>query len=343
MTRRTPVSGWVVWSTALVLFSSWAAAVDLAYDPLAIPQGFVPQTVDLTVTDADRHREIPIRVYLPGGTSPAAVILFSHGLGGSRQGCVYLGTHWAGRGYAAVFLQHPGSDTSVWKDKPAKDRMKAMQDAASAKNFRLRVGDVPATLDQLTLWNKTGGHVLAGRLDMGRVGMSGHSFGAVTTQAVSGQRIAFGWVSYTDPRIKAAIAFSPNSPRGSRDPKKAFGDVKIPWMLMTGTKDVSPIGNIDLKSRLAVYPALPPGSKYELVLEGAEHSVFTDRALPGDTQARNPNHHRAILALSTAFWDAWLGEMRPAKTWLEGDGPRSVLEEKDRWQCDLGGRGKIKD
>jgi hypothetical protein len=101
---------------------------------------------------------------------------------------------------------------------------------------------------------------------------------------------------------------------------------------MTGTKDVSPIGDIDVASRLAVYPALPAGSKYELVLNDADHSAFTDRALPGDNQTRNPNHHRSILALSTAFWDAYLLNNTSAKTWLNGDGSKSVLESKDKWQ-----------
>ena len=104
-------------------------------------------------------------------------------------------------------------------------------------------------------------------------------------------------------------------------------------MLMTGTKDLVPlIGKADMKSRLAVYPALPPGGKYELVLDRAEHSAFTDRPLPGDTEKRNPNHHRAILALSTAFWDAYLRDDPAAKAWLDGDGPKSVLEKDDRWQ-----------
>ncbi len=103
-------------------------------------------------------------------------------------------------------------------------------------------------------------------------------------------------------------------------------------MLMTGTKDVAFIGDADVPSRLAVFPALPPGGKYELVLDKAEHSAFSDRALPGDTERRNPNHHRAIKALSTAFWDAWLREDPAAKTWLAGDGPYSVLEKNDRWQ-----------
>ena len=332
MTRQKTVPIWGVPMAALVLISTGAFASDSAYDPLETAEGFVPRTVDLTVVDAARHREIPIRVYLPSSTAPAATVLFSHGLGGSREGSVYLGVHWAGRGYAAVFLQHPGSDTSVWKDKPVRDRMAAMQDAAGVKNFMLRVRDVSVALDQLARWTNTDGHVLAGRLDLNRVGMSGHSFGAVTTQSVSGQRTAFGRLSFTDRRIRAAIAFSPSSPQGPGDPNQAFGLVAVPWMLMTGTKDSSPIGNADAASRLAVYPALPPGGKYELVLDGAEHSAFTDRALPGDTGERNPNHHRAILALSTAFWDAWLRDMPHAKTWLDGDGPRSVLDEKDRWQ-----------
>ncbi len=81
-----------------------------------------------------------------------------------------------------------------------------MRTAASGQNLLLRVKDVSAVLDQLQKWNAESQHPLAGRLDLGRVGMSGHSFGAVTTQAVSGQSLAARWITFTDPRIKAAIA-----------------------------------------------------------------------------------------------------------------------------------------
>jgi predicted dienelactone hydrolase len=186
-------------------------------------------------------------------------------------------------------------------------------------------------LDQLERWNKEEGNNVKGRLDLDHVGMSGHSFGAVTTQAVSGQHFPLNGTSLTDKRIKAAIAFSPSAPR-SGDANKAFGEVKIPWMLMTGTKDAAPIGAIEPKSRLSVFPALPPGGKYEIVLENAEHSAFIDRPLPGEKEKRNPNHHRVILALSTAFWDAYLRDNAEAKAWLDGDGPQSLLESGDRWQ-----------
>ncbi len=298
----------------VLLFAGRAPATERAYDPLAVSDQNRFETLDLTVKDQGRQREIPIRVYLPSEKTPAPVVLFSHGLGGSRAGYAYLGRHWALRGYVAVFLEHRPTD------------------AAGVRNFLLRVKDVPAVLDQLERWNKSDGHALTGMLDLSRIGMSGHSLGASTTQAMSGQVFSRSTFSYTDPRIKAAIAFSPSSPGHGNDPKEAFGSVKIPWMLMTGTRDFTGIGNGDVKSRLAVFAALPPGGKYELVLDGAEHSAFTDRTLPRESGKRHLDYHRVILALSTAFWDAWLRGDMAAKTWLEGDGPTSVLEKNDRWQ-----------
>jgi predicted dienelactone hydrolase len=285
------------------------------------------------VTDGGRaDRRIPVKVYLPPGTQPAPVILYSHGLGGSRETAAFLGEHWARRGYVAVFMQHPGSDQAVWQDVRPLARMRALRKAANLDNFEARVRDVPAVIDQLGIWNSDPASPLAQRLDLSRIGMSGHSFGAVTTQAVSGQRLPNGDAPFTDRRIRAAVVMSPSLPKRGSTPQQAFGAVAIPWLLMTGTDDVAPIGGATVESRLAVYPALPPGNKYELVLDSAEHSAFTDRALPGDRKPRNPNHHRAMLALSTAFWDATLREDLDARAWLDGTGPASVLQPRDRWQ-----------
>jgi predicted dienelactone hydrolase len=307
-----------------------------AYDPLALPAALPPEPLELVVHDAGRDRAIPLRVYLPASTNPAPVVLFSHGLGGNRHGSAFLGRHWSARGYVAVFLQHPGSDDGVWKDKPLAQRIRAMHAAASAQNFQLRVKDIPIALDRLAEWNGESGHALRGRLGLNRVAMSGHSFGAITTQAVSGQAMPAGDQPYTDARIKAAIVFSPSTPQhGSA--QSAFERVSIPWLLMTGTQDVARIGGetigaANVATRLAVFPALPPGAKYELVLHEGRHFAFTDRPDFDREAPRNPNHHRAILALSTAFWDAHLNDDATARAWLQGNGPRTVLEQNDRWQ-----------
>ncbi len=314
----------------LVLMASVTVHAN-GYDPLAIDSSFRAQYVDWSFHDTARNRDIPVRIYLPTNTTPEPVVLFSHGLGGSRAGSVFLGEQWAARGYVAVFVQHPGSDEAVWQGKPMAEVMPALRESASLENFLLRVQDIPAVLNELEIWNADKTNLLAGRMNLKEVGMSGHSFGVITTEAVSGENLPITGQQLTDSRIKAAIAFSPSSPRDG-NVEKAFGAVKIPWMLMTGTKDVAPIGDETVASRLKVYPALHGMPKYEVVLSDAEHSVFMDHALPGDTEPRNPNHPRVILALSTAFWDAYLRGDTNALAWLNGNGPRSVMEAQDQWE-----------
>lgn len=312
----------------LVLAASVRAG---GYDPLAVDPSLAVKFVDTSFHDAARNRDLPLRIYLPTNTTPEPVVLFSHGVGGSRAGSLFLGQHWAARGYVAVFVQHPGSDEAVWQGKPPEEVLPALRQAVSLQNFLLRVQDIPAVLDQLAIWNADKTNFLAGRMDLKKIGMSGHSFGAITTEAVSGEAFPLSDQQFTDARIKAALVLSPSSPPGG-GADTAFSGVTIPWMLMTGTKDVVPIGNETVASRLKVYAALRGAPKYELVLSNAEHSVFMDQALPGDQEPRNPNHHRVICALSTAFWDAYLRGDTNALVWLNGPEPRSIMETEDQWQ-----------
>lgn len=320
---------WPAWQ--IVALALGMQGTGTAYDPLRTDPASRVRTLELTVHDTKRDRSLPIRVYLPDKGSAAPVVLFSHGLGGSRRGNAYLGEHWARRGYVVVAVQHPGSDDAVWRNARGGNAMASLQRAASGENFLLRVADIPAVLDQLERWNTQDGHPLRRRLDMGHVGMSGHSFGARTTQAVSGESFGVLGQRYTDRRIRAAIAFSPSWRQGG-SPTQAFGKVAIPWLLMTGTRDVARIGGATVQDRLAVFPALPAGDKYELVLHNAEHHAFADHPLLPGQSPRNPNHHRAILAISTAFWDAYLSLNSEARHWLQSDAVKAVLEPKDRWQ-----------
>ena len=305
------------------------------YEPLQIADTAKLSTLDLVVIDTQRQREIPLRIYLPATNAPAPLLLFSHGLGGSRAGNPYLGEHWSARGYVVVVMQHHGSDEGVWRGTRPDRMLAALKRAANLENALLRIADVSVVIDQLGKWNRAADlpeqGALIGRMDLSKIGMSGHSFGAVTTQAVSGQRSLLGDARFTDRRIKAAVVMSPSAPEMG-DPQQILAGVNIPWLVMTGTHDVTPITDVDVESRRAVYAALPPGNKFELVLKDAEHNAFGDRALPGEKLPRNPNHHRVILALSTAFWDAYLREDIAAKAWLTGPGAASVLEPKDLWQ-----------
>lgn len=317
------------WVCLLVASTPAFSAKPEAYDPLKVTDaGIVSKTFD--VHDAKRGRDLPLRIYLPETGKPAPVILFSHGLGGSRDNNPYLGNHWAKRGYVVVFIQHPGSDESVWKDLPPGQRIRAMKQAASAGNFVDRNRDIPAVIDALTTWNAAKEHPLHGRLDLKHIGMSGHSFGAVTTQAVAGQSTAGGRVPFLEPRISAAMMLSP-SPPALGDPASAFGSITIPCLLMTGTLDTSPIGNATAADRLKVFPELTHAPAWQVVFDKATHMSFGDRDLLGKPQSES-RYHKAILALSTAFWDAELKVNASARSWLNGAGAKSALVPADRWE-----------
>ena len=310
------------------------SALAEGYDPLApVPQSRAADRIqEVEVHDAVRGRVIPVRIAHGARRLRMPVVMFSHGLGGSRHGSGYLERHWRMRGYVTVMLQHPGSDDAVWREAAPEERMAALRAASTQAQLVHRMLDVAAVLDALADARAMADRgVLAERLDLNRVGLAGHSFGAYTTQAVAGQRLPAGLPGrWPEARIKAALMMSPGAPMRMA-PAEAFGQVAIPWMLMTGTHDASAVG--PAVDRLVVFPALPPGRKYELVLDGAEHSAFADGALPGDRRPRNPNHHRAILALSTAFWDSTLRGDAAAQAWLDGPGPATVLAPQDRWQA----------
>jgi predicted dienelactone hydrolase len=255
----------------------------------------------------------------------------SHGLGGSREVGAYLANHWAGRGFAVVAMQHAGSDADVWKNSPPAQRLRVMKKAASLESFMSRTKDVPAVIDQITKWNGDKSHMLHGRFNMKQLGIGGHSFGAVTSQAVSGQSFGALGKKFTDKRINAALMLSPSPAKDGKN-KRAFGQVTIPWMAMTGTKDTSIIKpELTAAGRLLVYPALPQGNKYELVLKDAKHMAFSDRTMVGSKQ-RNKNHHLVIKALSTAFWEAHLLDNKRASAWLQGDSPQQMLQVGDTWK-----------
>ena len=82
--------------------------------------------------DTRRARTLPLKLYLPEQRSPRGLILFSHGLGGSREGGSVWLQHWASHGFAALALQHPGSDRSILRKQSPLALRSAFHDAAEA-------------------------------------------------------------------------------------------------------------------------------------------------------------------------------------------------------------------
>jgi hypothetical protein len=106
---------------------------------------------------------------------------------------------------------------------------------------------------------------------------------------------------------------------------------------MTGTLDDSPIGDTTPESRLQVFPHLTNAPAWQVVFDKATHMSFGERDFAGKEQ-EGGRYHKAILALSTAFWDAQLKGDKAAKDWLNGDDARKVLAAEDKWE--INGRAK---
>lgn len=277
--------------------------------------------------DQARARDIPVRVFSPRPASATLdtrypVIIFSHGLGGSREGGALWGRHWASHGYIVVHLQHPGSDESIWKGKKPGEGVSNMKRAMNLDNSRLRIGDVKFALDEMARLHAAGIAPFASA-DMMRVGMSGHSFGAQTTLAVAGQQLPYlegsDAVGSRDARIAAAIAFSPNA-RAKTGLDAQFGGITLPFFSITGTRDGSLLDDhTRYEDRLVPYEKMPPGDKYLVSFLDGDHMVFGGQPLGGrrPETARDRDIQAGVKAATLAFWDATLKQDAVAKTWLQ--------------------------
>ena len=280
------------------------------------------------------------------------VILFSHGLGGSREGYSYLGQHWASHGYVCVHLQHPGSDSSVWRGQA--EPLKALKEAVRTPRLAMdRSADVRFVLDRLEKLQTEQGP-LKGRLDLKRIGMAGHSFGAHTTLVVAGQVAVLPGgreISQADPRIKVAVIMSPPVPQRPAQREKAYQKIAIPCFYMTGTEDDSPIGETRKEDRRLPFDLSGEAAdRYLVIFTGGDHMIFSGRTpglagLPGTgsrglvalrrQREKDAVFHRLICAGSTAFWDAYLRGDQKAKQWLAEGGFQKLLGSEGSFEKKL--------
>ncbi|MEM8955281.1 MAG: hypothetical protein AAGD22_14100 [Verrucomicrobiota bacterium] len=276
--------------------------------------------------DEERERTVPVKVYYPDGKDgPYPVILLSHGLGGSREGYQYLGKHWASHGYVVVHLQHVGSDDSVWKNAPAMRRGIAMKEAASYESSVNRHDDVHFVIDELERLNERDG-LLGGKLDLGKIGMTGHSFGARTTMGIAGQVVATAGgdeLSTVDDRVIAAVAMSPMPPKSVSQHDAAFARIVIPMMHLTGTLDRSGIDpDREAEERQIPFEKVRAGEQYLIVFDGGDHMIFSGRerrardAATGSAEL-DAMFQEMIVMATVAFWDGYLRADEEALEWLK--------------------------
>ena len=258
------------------------AAPSLAFFPL---HGFASaaefQVHDLDWFDDERERPVPIRLYQPRISSfatPAPLIIFSHGIGGSRLGYSYLGSYWASHGLASLHVQHIGSDRSIWFGNPF-NLVSRLQEAAQEKEALARVFDLRFALTQILR------DPLGQAINPNQIIAAGHSYGANTTLLASGARVNRDNipVELSDSRIKAAIVISAPRFYGQKSVDSILQPVRLPTLHITATEDNIQIPGYfsGYPDRLAIFEAIGSERKALAVFEGGSHSMFTDRTRSG--------------------------------------------------------------
>ncbi|MEN9361043.1 MAG: hypothetical protein RL095_2578 [Verrucomicrobiota bacterium] len=261
---------------------------------------------DFSWTDDRRGRELPLRLRLPQGKETAPVLLLSHGLGGSREGIAYLAEHLAARGWICLSLQHPGSDESIWQGQAPRDILAKFQKALKDPRQAIaRAEDVRFVLDRLAVEAKNPASPLFGRVDLTRCALAGHSFGAWTATACAGRQTAGprgdnGGGALGEPRLKAAIALSPQGQETAELERAASAGIFLPVLHITGGKDSSPVQKeMSPERRRLCFDTSPEaaGNRALLWFDVGDHMVFNGGGNEGlRGRRRDASHDAAIQA-----------------------------------------------
>jgi predicted dienelactone hydrolase len=264
------------------------------------------------------------------------VVIFSHGLGGTREGGSVWGEAWVDAGFVVVHVQHTGSDFNAVRGvtRTFADQ-RALRTLASPEQLMARLLDVSFVLNEIEkrhsakqdLWHLA---------RPAQVGLAGHSFGAHTTMGMAGQRYP-GFEGISEPRLASFIAFSPTLPMvGSA--QRAFERLTRPLLSITGTRDSDVVGvGATPEKRKAVFAALPSGDKAHLVLMDADHMTFAGQVgsaaeiVPRESITRELQaaHHASVAAITTDWWRATLQGDLQARSSLEAP---KTLGVGDLWQ-----------
>ncbi|MBX3459468.1 MAG: dienelactone hydrolase family protein [Planctomycetes bacterium] len=243
--------------------------------------------------DTGRGRDVPVSVYAPEDEGPFPLIVLSHGLGGDRSHYTYLAEHLASHGYVVAVPEHTGSSSRL--------NVFELADALyDPDELRHRTRDVSFVIDQAESWNLNHPR-LANRISTAEVGVTGHSYGGGTAQAVGGakQDLAGGFRDLSDPRVTCVAPMAAGSADGWLNPwfsDESFENVDIPVLHIAGSED-------SWQSKKTSHDAMPKGDKYFAVLERVGHLDFTNARRD---EGRKKRANVIIRALCTAFFNEYL-------------------------------------
>ena len=279
---------------------------------LILPQFTLPKptgkheiaTVNFTYTDESRietftntgeHRKVNVEFWYPkdaDGTYP--LVVFSHGSGSIEISNTSTFMDLASNGYVVCSMDHPyhslftiGSDgklitvdPSYWQE--YMDVSNGKYDGATVyklehKWMNLRTADMNFVLDTILAHVKDSGSAAVYRLiDPGKIGLMGHSLGAVASAQVARERSDIGAVVNLDADLFGEYLDYVNGKEVLNDKPYPVPILNIFADDLVRLMDAIPNANevIAVKHIVATAP-----KAYEVHLRGTDHMSFTDLPL----------------------------------------------------------------
>jgi dienelactone hydrolase len=266
---------------------------------------------------------------ISGGAHP--VILFTHGYTGTLTDSTFAFEDLASRGYVVISIAHTYETTAVefpdgrvitslFGSYLAQGTLR--MDIGTLQRVRaVRMEDLSFVLNQLPQLNSEGDGPFAGRLDLSRVGVMGHSLGG---------EVALASLEH-DPRLRAAVSLD-----GAISPDLTSGTTKPVFLLAAGREQWSP-------EECQLWTALR-GPRLAINLRGADHFTPSDTiwiipSLPGmSASVGSMGREKTIAAIRNyvaAFFDAHLLN-KPQDALLSGQSskyPDAIVTSQPQELC----------
>ncbi len=284
--------------------------------------------------DQSRNRDIPVKIYFPkAGAGPFPAIVFSHGLGGTRESRSRLGSRWAASGYVSIHVQHNGTDANSMKPSNQAAR-NLLQQRRKGLSRSLDVSFVISRLQEMNGSDQR----FKGRIDLNRIGMAGVGLGAVTALAAAGQVFYTAQgeeKTFRDDRIKACVLVNPNVPqRQKAHEDSAFAKITIPILHIISAREHGTGPDSRMADRRAPYEHISGADQYLITLWEHDEANFFDGNSTAAHRQEGPVDEIMRVG-TTKFWDAYLKEDSASKAWLTDGGLASILGANGKLERNL--------
>lgn len=219
-----------------------------------IANGTFPGAPDRTLPTAVWYPTAPdaggVDAPLANDGRPFPLIVFGHALGSYNTQSMLITEHLASHGYIVAAPAFPLSKIGA-------------PGGSTIADVPGQAGDVSFVIDTLLGYAAETGNRFAGGVDAERIGMTGHSGGAITTL------VATYDAGVHDPRIKAA---APLAPPSCFFQAGYFDTARVPLLIVQGDRDLL----VDVDGDAGALYARAQSPKTLLVVHGGTHLGFAD-------------------------------------------------------------------